>query len=238
MAAPGDEPRPLPLDYDRNPDRFRTGRAVTNEFGLRGDVHAPVAQRLIAEAATPVLDIGCGDGALARLLSSTGQVKCVGVDLSRTLVRHAPQPVVLGDAARLPFLSASFEAAVALYMLYHLADPLLAIAEAQRVLRVGGLFVAAAPSRHDSPELQKLPSKEPLATFDAESGPALIADAFGNVDVQTWDGPYLQLPNSGALRRYLIGRGRTPSEAESAISCFTYPLTLTKRGAVIFSRKL
>src|SRR5215813_5781875 len=76
MAVPGDVPRPLPLDYDRNPDRFRTGRAVTNEFGLCGDVHAPVAQRLIAEVATPVLDIGCGDGALARLLSSSGQVKC------------------------------------------------------------------------------------------------------------------------------------------------------------------
>jgi SAM-dependent methyltransferase len=238
MAAPDDEPRPLPLDYDRNPDRFRTGRAVTNEFGLCGDVHAPVAQRLIAEAAKPILDIGCGDGALARLLSSSGPVKCVGVDLSRTLVRYAPPPVVLGDAAHLPFQSASFGAAVALYMLYHLADPLLAIAEARRVLRVGGLFVAAAPSRRDSPELNVLLSKEPMATFDAESGPALIAEVFGNVDVRTWDGPYLQLPDARALRRYLMGRSRTLSEAESAISRFTYPLALTKRGAVIFSRKL
>jgi SAM-dependent methyltransferase len=238
MPAPGDDPRPLPLDYDRNPDRFRTGRAVTNEFGLCGDVHAPVAQQLIAEAAAPVLDIGCGDGVLARLLSSSGRLKCVGVDLSRTLVRHAPPPVVLGDAAHLPFQSDSFSAAVALYMLYHLADPSLAIAEARRILHVGGLFVAAAPSRHDSPELQRLLSNEQMATFDAESGPALISEVFGNVDVRTWDGPYLQLPDAGALRRYLTGRCRTPSEAESAISRVKFPLTLTKRGALIFSRKL
>jgi hypothetical protein len=43
---------------------------------------------------------------------------------------------------------------------------------------------------------------------------------------------------AGALWRYLIGRGRAPSKAESAIARFTYPLTLTQGGAVIFSRKL
>ena len=45
------------------------------------------------------------------------------------------------------------DAAVAVNVLDHLADPSAAVAEAHRVLAHGGVFLAAAASRHDSPEL-------------------------------------------------------------------------------------
>jgi hypothetical protein len=109
--------------------------------------------------------------------------------------------------------------------------------EAHRVLRKGGLFVAVAPSRRDSPELQGLLPPSPPDTFDAEVGPALIAEVFGDVEVDAWDGPYLRLPDSSALRRYLIGRGIEPSLAATCAEQRSFPLTITKRGALLFGRK-
>ncbi len=228
--------RPLPMDYDRNPDRFRTGRAVVEEFGLVGDVHTALAARLLRESSSPILDMGCGDGVLGRLLSES-RVCWIGLDLSRVLLRDAPRPVVLGDAVRLPFQSGIFGAATAVYMLYHLSEPIQAVREAHRVLRSGGLFVAVAPSRHDSPELQSLFPPGPPVTFDAEVGPALIGEVFGDVEVQAWDGPYLRLPDQAALRRYLIGRGTDPGAAATRGEQPRFPLTITKRGAMLFARK-
>jgi len=46
-----------------------------------------------------------------------------------------------GDLARLPFEDATFDAAVCISVLEHLASPLSAIAELQRVVRPGGLLV-------------------------------------------------------------------------------------------------
>jgi len=87
-----------------------------------------------------------------------------------------------GQADALPFATASFGAAALLYVLYHLDDPGRALAEARRVVRVGGLVVAAAPSRRDSPELAfGLPDRS--LTFDAELAPGLMAEHLTAIEV-------------------------------------------------------
>ena len=229
--------RALPLDYDHDPDRFRTGRDTALRYGVSADVHAPIAARLIAEGLRPVLDVGCGDGALGRLLLRAG-VSWVGADLSATLLRDAPRPVICADAIRLPFPDGTFGAVAMLYMLYHLADPGQAIAEAHRVLRPGGLLVTAAPSRSDSPELAHLMPPEPPSTFDAELAPELLGRHFASVEVNAWDGPYITLPDAEVLRRYLIGKG-VPRDlaAERAPTMTSFPLPITKRGAIVYGRK-
>jgi ubiquinone/menaquinone biosynthesis C-methylase UbiE len=112
-------------------------------------VHGLVARRLLDERATPVLDVGCGEGELARHLPPGAWA---GVDSSRRMLERAPDGAVLGDATALPFADGSFRSVALLYVLYHLAEPRLALAEAHRVLRAGGLVAVAAPSRHDSRE--------------------------------------------------------------------------------------
>src|SRR5207247_3515001 len=126
--------------------------------------------------------------------------------------------------------SRSMAAVAALWVLYHLARPTEAIAEAWRVLRVGGLFVACSNRRDDAPEL--MPPSEPT-TFDAEDAPALVAEVFGDVEVQAWDEQLVELADRAEVRAYLICHLADPALADGV----TTPLRLTKRGALVWARK-
>ena len=226
-------PRSIPPDYDRDPGRFRLARSVLRRHALAPDVHPRVAKRLLAEGLTPVLDVGCGEGELARHLPTGAWV---GVDSSAERLARAPQPHHRADATALPFRNESFGSVALLYVLYHLGEPTRALAEARRVLRSGGLVAVAAPSRDDSPELADALPRKPL-TFDAELAPELLADLFAEVEVEAWDGPLLELPTRAAVRNYLIGKGVRPRDAEARARTVTVPLSVTKRGAPVFGRK-
>jgi SAM-dependent methyltransferase len=226
----------IPTDYDTNPGRFRANVESVEKYGLAADVHGEVAQRLAAEELEPVLDMGCGEGRLIEPLRARG-LPVVGLDNSAAMLASIPDPRIKGDARRLPFRSNSFGGVAALYMLYHLPEPRDAIAEAYRVLRPGGLFIACAPSRYNDPELARLlpPSPSP---FDAENGPDMVADFFAHIELERWDAPLVHLPDREALLLYLRGRQLSEAEIEAGVGSVSVPLNLTKRGVLIVGRKL
>lgn len=92
-----------------------------------------------------ILDIGCGDGQVARLAAASGAELVVGVDPTWNQIRIAAQrgggvQVARAGADALPFGDASFDAAVACLVFEHIRAVDEAIAEVARVLRPGGRF--------------------------------------------------------------------------------------------------
>jgi ubiquinone/menaquinone biosynthesis C-methylase UbiE len=94
-----------------------------------------------------VLEIGCGTGAVARVLSSHRDVaEVVGVDPSPVFIAKARElggrqaPVVFeeGDGRALRFPDEDFDAVVLHTTLCHVPQPERVLAEASRVLRGGG----------------------------------------------------------------------------------------------------
>ncbi len=225
-----------PCDYDTNPYRFRDNVEATARYSP-GDVHADVAARLAASSNARVLDLGCGNGRLLRPLAQLG-VPAVAFDLSMTMLADVTGARVYGDALQLPFAAGTFDAVAALYMLYHIPAPDVVLQECRRVLAQDGLFVAAAPSRFNDPELADvLASYGEAETFDAENGPALVAQQFDVFEVQRWDGPLLHLPDRAALKLYLAGRGLDAAAVDAAVAALETPLDLTKRGVLIYARR-
>jgi 2-polyprenyl-3-methyl-5-hydroxy-6-metoxy-1,4-benzoquinol methylase len=64
--TPRKPPEPVPSDYDENPGRMRLARSVLRQHAVERDVHELVARRFIEERFARVLDVGCGEGELAR----------------------------------------------------------------------------------------------------------------------------------------------------------------------------
>ena len=110
-----------------------------------------------------VLDLGCGRGRhLHALYWHDVPLDVVGIDLSHGEVKAAfdgffqlppPEPfselrsatTSAADAARLPFKNQSFDRIICSEVLEHVPDPDLVLAEIERILKPGGLFIASVP---------------------------------------------------------------------------------------------
>lgn len=110
-------------------------------------------QRHVPGPPAAVLDVGGGTGVHAAWLANRGyRVQLVDVvpEHVRAAAEHALVTAEVEDARRLAQTDASVDAVLLLGPLYHLvarAERVSALAEARRVLRAGGVLLAAAIGR-------------------------------------------------------------------------------------------
>jgi len=119
-------------------------------FVFAGPERAELFRRHVGGPGRRVLDLGCRDGALTRAYVEGNEV--VGVDADKEALAEARK---FGIDTRwadldepLPCEDESFDVVVAGELLEHLRDPRRLVAEARRVLRPGGTFVASVPNAY------------------------------------------------------------------------------------------
>lgn len=131
-------------------------QAATYDAGMEGEHARRLYPHVLGEvraavaglAAPRLLDLGCGTGALAeRVLGVAPGAHLTCVDLSPRMAEAARArlagraEVLLGDAERLPFHDAGFDAAWCKDSFHHYPDPERAAFQAWRVLAPGGALV-------------------------------------------------------------------------------------------------
>jgi len=102
-----------------------------------------IATEMIAAAGVNrkdrILDVACGSGLVARVLSERGLPKPVGLDISMDLLRLAPPgPLVCADAMGIPARSQRFDVVLCSLGIQMFEDPDVALREMHRVLVDGG----------------------------------------------------------------------------------------------------
>lgn len=120
---------------------------------------------VVAPAGRRTLEIGCGEGRVARDLAARGH-HVVGIDTSHTLLRFAREEDAVGsyavaDSAALPFPDRCFDVAVAYNSLQVVADMASTVREAARVLDRGGRLCACVA--HPVTDLGHFASADPDA---------------------------------------------------------------------------
>jgi SAM-dependent methyltransferase len=179
-----------------------------------------------------VLECGCGTGrfwaapALPRTMSITL------TDLSAGMVSEAAAAAteagfghVVGrpcDVQQLPFDDDSFEVVVANHMLYHVPDPDLAIAEMARVLRPGGVLLAATNAYGHMRELNEMVAavfgdhgEQLYEVFGLDSGEARLRRHFRSIVWHAFDND-LDVDDPAAVVDYGLsfppGESATPEQ--------------------------
>lgn len=124
------------------------------------DVFTPESNRRLIDAfarltglkrGARVADLGCGSGAFTEMLRQQGY-SAVGVDISPKLIavgraKYPGLELIEGDVEHLPFPAESLDGILLSGLVHHLPDPSLCAAEAYRVLKRGGRFMAFDPNR-------------------------------------------------------------------------------------------
>lgn len=111
-----------------------------------------VIERFLSAPAVRLLDAGCGTGGLLRVLGSAPSgYRLFGLDAWQpactVAAARSRRPVVRGLFDRLPFADGSVDCLVSADVLCHEnVDPPLALSEARRCLRAGGVLVLNLPA--------------------------------------------------------------------------------------------
>lgn len=191
-----------------------------------------VARRLRAEGVRTFVEVGSATGPVSLQLA-LDEIDCVRVDLNPP--PDAMRPIVRADMRALPLRPASFDAVSLVNCLYFLGDPVAGIREARRLLRPGGLLLAASPSRYHDPELRDvLPDWGEPSPFDAEEAAQLVGAVFDDVEVEWWESPGWHLRTYDAVVDYLVAF--RVADAATLAHRVPAPVTITKSGVNVWAR--
>jgi ubiquinone/menaquinone biosynthesis C-methylase UbiE len=165
------------------------------------------AARLPKLTSGAILEIACGTGRVTRHIRATqpASVRVVATDLSEPMLAYSRSSGLSGvewtqaDAQDLPFDDISFDAVVCQFGVMFFPDKSLALREFARVLKPGGVVLAATWDKRESVEIVELNHKllmhrfaedppsfmdVPFSMYDPVELERLFSESFGDVKVE------------------------------------------------------
>lgn len=184
QLLPEDEPQ-----FDKDTERLRELRRFDNLEPADGEdraLHRALVELTVSHPLGDLLDIGCGQGRLLKLLASRAN-RVVGVDTDPDARRLARADMLLaglpnctlrqGDMSSLPFGDQEFDTVILDDVLSAAVRPETALAEAMRLLRPGGrVLLLSTLAGHDANDLSNKYSQWAEATGMRLAKPRLIPD--------------------------------------------------------------
>lgn len=189
--------------------------------------YSPAFFELVPPARRATLELGCGEGRVARDLSDRGH-RVTGVDASPTLLAAAEALDPKGDyvfaaAADLPFSNETFDLVVAYNSLMDVDDMPGAVREAARVLRPGGRFCVCVV--HPIADAGRFERREPDAPFVIEGayfGRRRIESSFDRAGLQmtfhSWCYPLEAYAKAFESAGLLIEAIREPAQRDDVVA--------------------
>lgn len=174
-----------------------------------------------------VLEVGCGPAKLWRenLERVPEGWRVTLSDLSAGMVAEAEGHLAgtdrnfafrVADVQDLPFEDSSFDAVVAVHMLYHVPDQERALSEVRRVLKPGGRFYASTNSRDhmkeigdlaahvaDGESLERIRAAHRLNRFRLEDGLEVLNPFFAGVTLHRFENA-LEVTEAEPLLAYIL----------------------------------
>jgi SAM-dependent methyltransferase len=247
IAAAGD-PGPADRDAVRLNDPAAVAAQYATEVNLeaRRSIYAnavgpdprDVAFEAVAEAGPArVIEVGGGPGELAARIRDEVGAEVVMVDVSPRMVALARErgvDALVGDVQELPFDDASFDCAVAAWMLFHVPDLDRGVAELARVLRPGGRLVAVTNAEEHLRELRQVAGSSAWArVFTRENGGELLGRHFGRLERRDADG-WVTIDDEEAVWAYVASLA--PS-APVELPSYELPLRARRATSIFVAEK-
>jgi 2-polyprenyl-3-methyl-5-hydroxy-6-metoxy-1,4-benzoquinol methylase len=130
-------------------ERFYESRKYTNNVEIDKRMKAILKMMPHGKGKLKLLDIGCSDGKIGKLLLERGY-DVYGVDISQKALRKANErgiKTIRADITKgLPYKDAEFDVIFCGEVLEHVLDPLSLLKEIHRILKNSGEFVLTVPN--------------------------------------------------------------------------------------------
>jgi SAM-dependent methyltransferase len=174
-------------------------------------VYEAALERTGVGPATLYLDVGCGAGGAAQLAAGRG-AQVSGIDAASTLLAIARERTPKGDfrtadLEALPFGDKAFDVVTGFNSFQYAANPAVALGEARRVTKAGGVIVVMTWGVPEGMQAAALVGAlRPLLPAPPPNAP----------------GPFA-LSDEAVLRAFAAGAGLTPIEVFDVDSPWAYP---------------
>ncbi|WP_335990423.1 class I SAM-dependent methyltransferase [Glycomyces sp. MUSA5-2] len=210
------------VDVERTMENYRDAGNLKTRISIyqyRREAFDPVehAAGLLPRGLDLILDVGAGFGRYTRRLrEDRPEATVVAVDKAPGMLAEVPEPAMVADAQAIPYPDGGVDGVLALHMLYHVPDVAKAVAEFRRILKPGGVLLAATNAADDMgalydlwrkaietlPEADRYDPRGPLPNFDSANAPALLKARFDTVEAFE-DTGLVSVPEPEPLLAYL-----------------------------------